>query len=194
MSNFNGLFRKARDIEIKIIKNSLHNITEQTWKFILDNQYEIYIRISERSKKKPYSELYLIPHKLEKEISKIKDNSSIKFSGIPLGFIKENHFYLSLEASELFFKSNIIESKNILVLTEKGEKSILYGNPIKKSMILNISSEITANMIIFVINKNREFLGLGFSKLNYEGIKQSDNDEEIAHNLIDKGVYLRKEQ
>lgn len=194
MSKFKELFRKAKDIEIKIIKNSLHNITEQIWKFILDNQYEIYIRISERSQEKPYSDLFLIPHKLEKEISKIKDNSSIKFSGIPLGFIKENHFYLSLEASELFFKSNIIESKNILVLTEKGEKSILYGNPIKKSMILNISSEVIANMIIFVINKNREFLGLGFSKLNYERIKKLDEEEEVALILIDKGVYLRKSQ
>ena len=68
------------------------------------------------------------------------------------------------------------------------------GNPIKKSMILKISPEVIANMILFVINQNREFLGLGFSKFNYEGITQSDNNEEIAHNLIDKGVYLRKNQ
>jgi len=194
MPNFLEIFRKVNENEKKIVKNSLYNISNKIWEYILEEKYEIYIRISESKQNKTSFELFLIPQQLEPVTNKIKNLATIKFSGIPLGFIKNKRLYLSLEAAELFFNLHKIDSRNLLILNENGEKSVLYGNPIKKGMILEISSEIQVNNIIFLIDKNQEFLGLGLSKINYEDYRQFENEDEIALNLVDKGSYLRKDQ
>lgn len=194
MPKFEEIFRKANENEKKIVKNSLNNISNKIWEYILKEKYEIYIRISESKQNKTSFELFLIPQQIEPVTNKIKNLATIKFSGIPLGFIKNKRLYLSLEAAELFFNLHKIDSRNLLILNENGEKSVLYGNPIKKGMILEISSEIQVNNIIFLIDKNQEFLGLGLSKINYEDYRQFENEDEIALNLVDKGSYLRKDQ
>lgn len=194
MPNFEEIFRKLNKNEKKIVKDSLHNISDKIWEYILKEKYEIYIQISESKKNKTSLELFLVPQQLEPEINKIKNLTTIKFTGIPLGFIKNKRLFLSLETAELLFNLHKIDPRIILILNENGEKSVLYGNPIKKSMILEISSEIRVNTILFLINKNQEFLGLGLSKINYEDYRQFENEDEIALNLVDKGSYLRKDQ
>ena len=194
MPNFEEIFRKANENEKKIVKDSLYNISNNIWEYILEEKYEIYIRISESKQNKTSFELFLIPQQLQPVTNKIKNLTTIKFSGIPLGFIKNKRLYLSLEAAELFFNLHKIDSRNLLILNENGEKSVLYGNPIKKGMILEISSEIQVNNIIFLINKNQEFLGLGLLKVNYEKYRKLKNNDNIALNLVDKGSYLRRDQ
>ena len=194
MPNFEEIFRKLNKNEKKIVKDSLHNISDKIWEYFLEEQYEIYIKISESKKNKTSLELFLVPQQLEPEINKIKNLTTINFTGIPLGFIKNKRLFLSLETAELLFNLHKIDPRIILILNENGEKSVLYGNPIKKSMILEISSEVQANRIVFLINKNQEFLGLGLSKINYEDYRQFENEDEIALNLVDKGSYLRKDQ
>lgn len=194
MPNYEEIFRKANENEKKIVKDSLYHISNKIWKYILEEKYEIYIKISESKQNKNTLELFLIPQQLEPEINKIKKLVAIKFSGIPLGFIKNKRLFLSLEAAELFFNLHKIDPRNILILNEKGEKSVLYGNPIKKAMILNISSEIRTNKMVFLINKNQEFLGLGLLKINYENFRKLNNKDNVALNLVDKGSYLRRDQ
>jgi len=194
MPNFEEIFRKANENEKKIVKNSLYNISNKIWEYILEEKYEIYIKISESKQNKTSFELFLIPQQLESEINKIKNLTPINFAGIPLGFIKNKRLFLSLETAELLFNLHKIDPRIILILNENGEKSVLYGNPIKKSMILEISSEIQANRIIFLINKNQEFLGLGLLKVNYEKYKKLKNNDNLALNLVDKGSYLRRDQ
>jgi len=194
MPNFEEIFRKAKENEKKIVKDSLYHISNKIWKYILTEKYEIYIQISESKQNKTSLELFLVPQQLEPEINKIKNLTTIKFTGIPLGFIKNKRLFLSLEAAELFFNLHKIDPRNILILNENGEKSVLYGNPIKKGMILDISFEIRVNWIIFLVNKNQEFLGLGLLKVNYEKYKKLKNKDNIALNLVDKGSYLRRDQ
>jgi len=194
MPNFLEIFRKLNKNEKKIVKDSLYHISNNIWKYFLEEKYEIYIKISESRQNKNTLELFLIPQQLELEINKIKKLAAIKFSGIPLGFIKNKRLFLSLEAAELFFNLHKIDSRNILILNENGEKSVLYGNPIKKGMILDISFEIRVNWIVFLVNKNQEFLGLGLLKVNYEKYKKLKNKDNIALNLVDKGFYLRRDQ
>jgi len=194
MPNFEEIFRKLNKNEKKIVKDSLHNISDKIWEYFLEEQYEIYIKISESKKNKTSLELFLVPQQLEPEINKIKNLTTINFTGIPLGFIKNKRLFLSLETAELLFNLHKIDPRIILILNENGEKSVLYGNPIKKSMILEISSEVQANRIVFLINKNQEFLGLGLIKANYEKYRKLKNNDNIALNLVDKGSYLRRDQ
>ncbi len=194
MPNFEEIFRKLNKNEKKIVKDSLHNISDKIWEYFLEEQYEIYIKISESKKNKTSLELFLVPQQLVPEINKIKNLTTIKFTGIPLGFIKNKRLFLSLETAELLFNLHKIDPRIILILNENGEKSVLYGNPIKKGMILEISSEIRVNTILFLINKNQEFLGLGLLKVNYEKYRKLKNKDNIALNLVDKGSYLRRNQ
>ncbi len=194
MPNFEEIFRKLNKNEKKIVKDSLHNISDKIWEYFLEEQYEIYIKISESKKNKTSLELFLVPQQLEPEVNKIKNLTTIDFTGIPLGFIKNKRLFLSLETAELLFNLHKIDPRIILILNENGEKSVLYGNPIKKSMILEISSEVQANRIVFLINKNQEFLGLGLLKANYEKYRKLKNNDNIALNLVDKGSYLRRDQ
>lgn len=194
MPNFEEIFRKLNKNEKKIVKDSLHNISDKIWEYFLEEQYEIYIKISESKKNKTSLELFLVPQQLEPEINKIKNLTTINFTGIPLGFIKNKRLFLSLETAELLFNLHKIDPRIILILNENGEKSVLYGNLIKKSMILEISSEVQANRIVFLINKNQEFLGLGLLKINYEKYRKLKNNDNIALNLVDKGSYLRRDQ
>ena len=179
--------RKINSEEIEIVKESLLDISDKIWDFINEKKYEIYILPVDKK-------FFLVPSELVNVMEKIQNEFAINRSGIPLGFIKKRKLYLSLEAAELFYNESLLDFRKYLVLSEQGEKSALYGNPIKKEMLLNFSPEIQKNELVFFINNEKEFLGIGLSKINYEIFKTMKFEDEVALNLVDKGSYLRKEQ
>ncbi len=179
--------RKINTQEREVIKESLTDISDKICDFIANKKYKIYLSTINKT-------LFLVPEELTVDLQNFSKDFKIVQSGIPLGFIRNKRFYLSLEAAELFFRSNLIDHRKFLVLNDKGEKSVLYGNPIKKEMVLNFSPEIQNNKLIFFLNNNKELLGIGLSEINLEIFKNLNFKDEVAMNLIDKGSYLRKKQ
>lgn len=180
-------FRKINSEEKEIIKEILTDISDKICDFILREKFIIYYSTINQN-------LFLVPDVLAKDLEHISKDYKIGTTGVLLGFFSKNRLYLSLQAAELFYKSEVLDFRSFLVLNEKGEKSSLYGNPIKKGMLINFSPEIRKNKLVFLLNNDKELLGIGFSKINLEEFKKLKFKDVIALNLVDKGSYLRREK
>lgn len=190
MRDFNN-FRLTNDREIRIINTSLNQISSDLELFIEKQKLSLYISVSENDEKRL---IFLIPETLLNLILNIRDKSNINSAGLYFGFVRRNTFFLSLEGAEFFFNKNIIPEQNILNVKYKGEKAILYGNPILKRMIFTIPSNMKKNAVLVVFNENKEVIALARSEVDSSGFNLLNEGDLVAINLIDKGYYLRRKQ
>ena len=115
-------------------------------------------------------------------------------AGLYFGYIKQGKFYLSLESTEFFKNLSCFLIEQFLFLTDKGEKSILYGNNIEKEMIIRISPKLNKSDFLLVFNQNDELIAISISTVYYNIYKKLNPNDLVALNLIDKGYYLREKQ
>jgi len=184
-------FRLLNETEIKIILAALNQISPSIAPFIEKKNFSLYILIPENENRHL---VYLIFERLRELILSFQINVKITSTGLYLGFISRNTFFLSLEGAEFFLKENIIPEHNILKVTNEGEKAILYGNPITKRMISNFPSDFQKSAILLVLNESRELIALARLENDPSNYKLLNQGDLVATNLIDKGYYLRRKQ
>jgi len=187
-------FRMINEREQQFILNSISSFSSK----ILDNlkglDYILWIHLGNSHSKNSFPEIYLIPISVANKIKNIKNVNSIKSAGLYFGFVKMGQFFLSLEGAEFLFNKRLYTENQILYVSSKGEKSILYGNSILKHMCLKIPLKIEKNSILIVLNESDEILSLAKSQITYEDYQNFTSKDKVAINLIDKGYYLRKKQ
>lgn len=187
-------FRQINEIENKIISESLSQISSKILKFLKESKRELYISIIESKSKTYYLRVYLLSKDFIKNIDLNGLKDKIYSSNLFFGFIKKSVFYLSLEGTEFLYKSGVLSDLSHLHLNEKGEKSVLYGNNIFKSMVLKTSSDLKKGDFLLIFNNIDEILAIAQSKVDIINLQQAQPNDIIALNLSDKGIYLRERQ
>ena len=187
-------FRLINKIEKSIITNSLQKFSSEVLSHIKKKDYRLYIFINDEQTKSKFPLIYLVSYINSNILEEKLKYENITTAGIYFGFVKKGIFYLSLEGAEFFLDENLIPNQFILSVTNKGEKAILYGNPIIKRMVINIPSDLQKNTILLVLNESRKLIALARSEIYYTNYKLLKQGDLVAKNLMDKGYYLRKKQ
>ena len=187
-------FRLINKIEKSIINNSLLKLSSDVLSYLKKNDYRLYFFINDEQAESKFPLIYLVPYENSNILEEKLKNENIITAGIYFGFIKKGIFHLSLEGAEFFLDENLIPNQFILSVTNKGEKAILYGNPIIKRMVFNIPSDLQKNTILLVLNESRKLIALSRSEIDYTNYKFLNQGDLVANNLIDKGYYLRRKQ
>jgi len=186
--------RKINVIEKNIIFKSVSDISSNFLPIMESFRNFLYISLGELTEEKKYPNIYLISDELIKAVEGVNEKYDVVFVGLYFGFIKKGRFYLSLEGAEFLHKNNIISDFKKLYVNKKGEKSILYGNNILKNMIIKSPSNLKKDDFLVIFNELKEIIALGRSFIDNENIQNLKPNENIAINLTDKGLYLRKKQ
>ena len=187
-------FRLINKIEKSIINSSLLKFSSEVLSYFKKKDSRLYIFINDEQKKGEFPLIYLVSCENSTILEEKIKNENINTAGIYFGFIKKGIFHLSLEGAEFFLDENLIPIQFILSVTNKGEKAILYGNPIIKRMIFNIPSDLQKDTILLVINESRKLIALARSEIDYSNYNLLNQGDLVAKNLVDKGYYLRKKQ
>ncbi len=187
-------FRNINNTEKNAIYNSLSKLSSKIITIISDLESEFFISFNSLSLEKRFPSIYLVPNSLIKIFNKIEQQIYINSAGIYFGFIKRNQFLLSLEGAELLHKLNCFTGRQQICLNNEGEKSILYGNKVLKNMIALVNHNLKKNDFVLIFNQKKELIALAKSQVDYNEIKMSNNNKQIAINLVDKGYYLRIKQ
>lgn len=189
-------FRPLNEYENKMVFKELSQISPKVSEVFKEMKNSFFIKPKSNLDINKFPLVFFINEETKKVIRNIRSKGNIESGGIYFGFIKEGKFFMSLEAAEFFFHLNLFKNSQKIVLTEQGEKAVLYGNDLKKSMIQRYPKELKKEEYTILVNQNGEFCALAVSKFNGYDIQEilNSSDKLIAKNLVDKGYYLRKEQ
>jgi ribosome biogenesis protein Nip4 len=187
-------FRLLNYKEKKIIEETLINYSSNTPSKFKELKYQLYILLNDLTSNNKFPLIYLVPNSLVNTINSLEQDIKIISSGIYFGFIKKNKFYLSVEGAEFLHTKNFFSKRHYLKVNKKGEKSILYGNKIKKGFIIEISYSLCKKDFLLVLNQSNELIAIGQSQVNYKTFQNLIPKNLVALNLVDKGYYLRKKQ
>lgn len=187
-------FRKANRKENAIIINTLLKISTKILSVLKKIEYNFYIALNNKTSKNKFPSIFLIHKNLSKELVKFQQEIRVNSAGLYFGFIKRGEFYLSLEAAEFLLNLSCFSTNQKLFVNKNGEKSILYGNRISKSMIAKIPTELKRNSFLLVFNLENELIALAKSQVDYLTYQNFSHSDIVALNLVDKGYYLRKKQ
>ncbi len=112
------------------------------------------------------------------------------YGGLPIGILQKKKFLPSIT-----FFSNVAKYGNsflYVIVDCNAEKLILYGKDIFGDSIIFASPDIQENSLILILNKSKEFLGIGRSR--FEGTRIKENGKVTVNTLLDLGIYLRCER
>ncbi|MHA1728138.1 MAG: hypothetical protein ACTSWY_05350 [Promethearchaeota archaeon] len=185
--------------QLEIIKNGLDHVSGTVWSELGKESYNLYSKTG-----KPATQIFLVRHediKLFKILLK-EIGTSIEHSGIFFGFFHNREFRLSLEGGEFLFlelnKRRKMDLKTITI-TEKASKSFLYGNSLTPGDFIKKSDFLNKKDVVFVLNPNRMFIGIGYifkKPIKEKMSKQKKFNKNIAEielrNLTDYGYYIRR--
>ena len=101
---------------------------------------------------------------------------------------------ISLEAIDFLNIQGCFTQAQGLYVTEKGEKSVLYGNQILKKMIFKIPKGMNRNDLILIFNQENELISIAKSNVSHSSYQSLKANDIVASNLVDKGIYLRTKQ
>lgn len=188
-------FRVINEIERKMINDSLLKISPQILSDLDEKDSKFYISLSRLNSRDNFPSVYFVPNNLSTNLDNFKPETIINSAGLYFGFIKKSQFFLSLEGAEFLYKSNVIPQKLKVIVNDKGEKAILYGNKILKKFAPKIPTTLKKNNLLFVFNKSNELISIARSQVDYSEYQENLSPNDIfAINLVDKGYYLRKKQ
>jgi 60S ribosome subunit biogenesis protein NIP7 len=148
------------------------------YKYILDKEFVI--KESQNNK-----ELFVIPLIL-------KDFISCPFScygGLQIGVLHKKKFFPSMTFFSIVAKHS--NSFFYVIVDCSAENLILYGKDIFGDSIVYASPGFKQNSILLILNKSREFLGIGKSRFQDTRIKEKG--KVTINTLFDLGMYLRCE-
>ena len=99
-----------------------------------------------------------------------------------------------MEGTEFLFNHGVFSHKDFILINEKGEKSILYGNDLLKKMIEKVPDSFKMKEFLLVLNQKQELIAICSTQCDSISYKDLKLENTVAKNLVDKGYYLRKEQ
>ncbi len=187
-------FRLINKIENSFITNSLLKLSSEIISYFKKKDYRFYIFLEDEQAKSQFPFIYLVPSENSTILEEILKNENINAAGIYFGFIKKGIFHLSLEGVEFLHNLQILPNGNKIKISEKGEKSILYGNDILKSVITTMPSELKKNTLLAVFNQKNEIIAIARATIDSSSLQNLKLNQKVAQNLVDKGYYLRKRQ
>lgn len=188
-------FRVINEIERKMINDSLLKISPQILSDLDETGFRFYISLNRLNPRDNFPSVYFVPNNLSTNLDNFKPVTIINSAGLYFGFIKKTQFFLSLEGAEFLYKLNMIPQKLKVIVNDKGEKAILYGNKILKKFALQIPTTLKKNNLLFVFNKSNELISIARSQVVSSEYQENLSPNQIfAINLVDKGYYLRKKQ
>jgi len=187
-------FRLVNKIEKSIINNFLLKFSSKVLSYFKKKDYRFYIFINDEQTKSKFPLIYLVSSENRNLIEERLQNENIHTAGIYFGFIKKGIFHLSLEGTEFLQNQQMLPIGNKITINEKGEKSILYGNNILKSVITIIPPELKKNKLLAVFNQNNEIIAIARATIDSSSFQNLKLNQPVAQNLVDKGYYLRKRQ
>lgn len=193
MSEWND-FRNLNEFEKSIILNSLDKICQNSDIFKKNYQERLYISFDRTSYRGVNPSIYLVSTEHPKFIEKFDKDLQITSIGLYFGFFNKESFRLSLEGAEFLLNRELLIQDHILVIDIDGEKSVLYGNDIKKGNAINIPFHLRKNDFLVINNEKNEICAIAQSLINKQDLASLNPGEIIALNLVDKGYYLRKIQ
>ena len=193
MSNLKK-FRVINNTEKKIIADSIKKYSSKLPFVLKELEYQFFILLNDFSSNSKFPPIYLVPTTLINTLNSIDPDIKIISSGIYFGFIKKNNFYLSMEGAEFLHTKNCFSKRYYVKVNKQGEKSILYGNNIKKNIISEISNKLDKKDFLLVLNQSNELIAIAQSQVNFKTIQNLNPKDVVALNLVDKGYYLRRKQ
>ena len=189
-----NIFRLINKIEKSIINNSLLKLAPEVLPYFKKKDYRFYVFINDEQAESKFPLIYLVSYQNSNILEEILKNENIHTAGIYFGFIKKGIFYLSLEGAEFLHYQQILPNSNKITISEKGEKSILYGNDILKSVITIIPPELKKNNLLAVFNQRNEIIAIARATVDSSSFQNLKLNQKVAQNLVDRGYYLRKRQ
>ena len=177
-----------------MINNSLLNFSSEVLSYLKRKDYWFYIFINDEQTKSKFPLIYLVPYENSQILEEKLKNENLHAAGIYFGFIKKGIFHLSLEGAEFLHNQQVLPNSNKITINEEGEKSILYGNDILKSVITKIPSKLQKNNLLAVFNQKNEIIAIARAMIDSSSFKNLKLSQKVAQNLVDKGYYLRKRQ
>lgn len=112
------------------------------------------------------------------------------YGGLPIGILQKKKFLPSITFFGIVAKYG--KSFLYVIVDCNAEKLILYGKDIFGDSIIFASPDIQENSLILILNKSKEFLGIGRSR--FEATRIKDNGKVTVNTLLDLGIYLRCER
>jgi ribosome biogenesis protein Nip4 len=189
-----NVFRIVNEFEKSIILKTLGEICQNSDIFRKNFKDKLYISFDRTSYRDQNPSIYIISTKHQKLIEQLDKNTQITSGGLYFGFFKKESFRLSLEGAEFLVNSERLIEDQILIIDANGEKSVLYGNDIKKGNVINIPANLRKDDLLVIMNEQNEFCAIAQSLINKQVFTRINPRDNIALNLIDKGYYLRKTQ
>jgi ribosome biogenesis protein Nip4 len=187
-------FRVINNTEKTIIRNSVSKISSDVLSFLDSLGDFLYISFNQKSNGNAYPTIFFLNQEHKNLVKKIEIKDIIFEAGLYIGFIKKGNFHISLEFLEYLHKNHKVPDLRQIWANIGGEKSILYGNNIRKEMIDKIPEDLKRKDHVTIFNQLNEIIAFGRSKVNRDEINDLKPKEVIAINLIDKGKYLRRKQ
>ena len=187
-------FRLANQFELNIIDSLISKLNPKLHDFLIQNFNKIYVNLTDLSSKGNYPSIFLISDELQTSINHLKYSRDLVAAGLYLGFLKKSEFYLSLEGAEYFYHYDLIPKNRLIVINNKGEKAILYGNNITKEMVIQFPDDIQIGNISVIVNELNELLAISIAKVDSTMLPNLELRDVIAQNIVDKGIYLREKQ
>ena len=189
-----NIFRLINKIEKSIITNSLLKLSPEVLPYFKKKNYRFYVFINDDQVESKFPLIYLVSYENSNILEESLKNENIHTAGIYFGFIKKGIFYLSLEGAEFLHYQQIFPNSNKITISEKGEKSILYGNDILKSVITMIPPELKKNNLLAIFNQRNEIIAIARATVDSSSFQNLKLNQKVAQNLVDRGYYLRKRQ
>ena len=171
------MFRKLTRQETTIVRREFNRWG--IYEYIKDKN--LVIKENKTNKK----ELFIIPLPLNDFIF----SSQSFYGGLQMGFLKKKIFLPSLHFFSIVSKFG--RDFPYVIVDNRSEQLILYGKDIFVNSIIDASPNIHQNSILLILNKSKEFLGIGRSK--YETAKIKSKGIVTVYTLSDLGGYLRFE-
>ena len=176
------MFRRIAEQEFQLIKNSL--IKFGNWRNFESMITPENLVIAEGK----WKEVFIVSEHVLEVFELIRKIRNPYFLGLHLGDIKKRSFRISLEGITLI--SEYSEKKT--VLTQSGEKKVLYGRDLNIADVRIVPKGIRKGDLSILINKEEEALALGKYLFKGDEMQKLDNKQKVIKNIVDKGWYLRK--
>jgi 60S ribosome subunit biogenesis protein NIP7 len=112
------------------------------------------------------------------------------YGGVQIGILQKKNFLPSITFFSIVAKYG--NSFLYVIVSCNAEKLILYGKDIFGESIIYASPDIKQNSVILILNKSKEFLGIGRSR--YQATRIKENGKVTINTLFDLGMYLRCEK
>ena len=172
------MFRELTRQETTIVRREFNRWG--IYEYINDKKFVI------KENKTIKKELFIIPLPLKDFIF----FSQSFYGGLQMGFLKKKIFLPSLHFFSIVAKFG--NNFSYVIVDNKSEQLILYGKDIFGNSIIYASPDIDQNSTLLILNKSRDFLGIGRSK--YQTAKIKSNGIVTVFTLSDLGEYLRFEK